>query len=135
MTEEQARSFAEQWAERWNRRDVDAVLAHFADDVVFTSPVALAVTGSATIRGKQLLGTYWRSALERHHSLRFTLQRTLWDPAKSELAIIYDRDVNGRRERGIEVLTFGADRQIVRGEAFYGLTPTDRTTNLQAGSR
>ena len=36
----EAQGFAEEWAAAWNRRDVDAVLAHFHDDVVFTSPVA-----------------------------------------------------------------------------------------------
>lgn len=41
----------------WNERDVEAVLAHYADDVVFTSPTALRVVprSGGTIRGKQLL--------------------------------------------------------------------------------
>ena len=33
-----AAEFAARWAAAWNRRDVEAVLAHFHDDVVFTSP-------------------------------------------------------------------------------------------------
>jgi ketosteroid isomerase-like protein len=37
------RVFAEDWLAAWNRHDVDAVLAHFHDDVVFTSPVAARV--------------------------------------------------------------------------------------------
>jgi len=32
--------FAKDWSAAWNRRDVEAVLRHFHDDVVFTSPVA-----------------------------------------------------------------------------------------------
>ena len=35
--------FADQWVRAWNAHDVEAVLAHFHDDVVFTSPVAAQV--------------------------------------------------------------------------------------------
>jgi hypothetical protein len=46
--------FAKDWSAAWNRRDVEAVLTHFHDDVVFTSPVAAELMpGSAgVVRGK-----------------------------------------------------------------------------------
>jgi ketosteroid isomerase-like protein len=50
----------------WNRHDVEAVLAHFHDDVTFSSPVAERVqpqTGGA-VRGKDALRAYWNAALE-----------------------------------------------------------------------
>jgi ketosteroid isomerase-like protein len=34
------KSYADQWVRAWNARDIEAVLDHFHDDVVFTSPVA-----------------------------------------------------------------------------------------------
>ncbi len=126
MTSEDAKTFATRWVNDWNAKDVEAVLAHFADDVVFSSPVALAVTGAGTIRGKVALRAYWRMALETHSSLHFALERTLWDAAASELAIVYDRNVNGRRSRGAEVMTFGSDGLVIRGEAFYGEIPDAR---------
>lgn len=43
MSTPDPRVFAEDWLAAWNRHDVDAVLAHFHDDVVFTSPVAARV--------------------------------------------------------------------------------------------
>jgi SnoaL-like domain len=51
------------------------VLGHFADDVVFTSPVAARlVAGSAgIIRGKAALRDYWREGLRRIPDLRFEL--------------------------------------------------------------
>ncbi len=54
MTHDEARRWAEQWVEEWNRHDVEAVLTHFADDVEFCSPVAATVTGdpSGTVRGQ-----------------------------------------------------------------------------------
>jgi ketosteroid isomerase-like protein len=34
------KSYAHQWVRAWNAHDIEAVLDHFHDDVVFTSPVA-----------------------------------------------------------------------------------------------
>jgi uncharacterized protein (TIGR02246 family) len=38
MTRDQAATFAEQWAQAWNARDIERVLEHFTEDVTFTSP-------------------------------------------------------------------------------------------------
>lgn len=37
---EAAWAFASNWERAWNAHDLDAILAHFADDIVFSSPVA-----------------------------------------------------------------------------------------------
>ncbi|MFZ1164023.1 nuclear transport factor 2 family protein [Mycobacterium sp.] len=67
--------FAAQWAAAWNRRDVDAVLAHFHDDVVFTSPIAAEfVPGSSgVVRGKAALREYWCTAVKAVPDLHFDI--------------------------------------------------------------
>ena len=55
-------AFASRWAGAWNRRAVDEVLGHVHDDVVFTSPTALAVVGMTVVRGKETLRAYWTRA-------------------------------------------------------------------------
>lgn len=115
-------AYAERWAAGWNRRDLDAILEHFADDVEFTSPKALAAVGVPTVRGKPALADYWRIALSRIQSLRFVVNRVIWDPATLELAIVYDREVNGVRNRAAEILAFGARGLVVRGEVLYGVS-------------
>ncbi|MFZ0228412.1 nuclear transport factor 2 family protein [Mycobacterium sp.] len=67
--------FAEEWAAAWNRRDVDAVLAHFHDDVVFTSPVAaqLVPDSGGVVRGKAALREYWSAALKVVPDLHFDI--------------------------------------------------------------
>lgn len=117
----EAVAYAERWADEWNRRDLDAILGHFDDGVEFTSPKALAAVGVPTVRGKAALAEYWRIALSRIQSLRFVVNRVIWDPAALELAIIYDRDVNGVRDRAAEILAFGPSGRVVRGEVLYGL--------------
>lgn len=113
--------FAAQWAEAWNRRDVEAVLRNFHDDVVFTSPTALAVVGTSAVRGKSALRAYWNSALERISSLHFTLDRVLWDAARRELAIIYVAAINGQSKRVSETLGFDASGLVVSAEVFHGV--------------
>jgi hypothetical protein len=72
MDHTEAQAFAEQWARNWNAHDVDALLAHFTDDVVFTSPVAVRlVGGDGVIRGKEALRSYWSGALKLIPDLRF----------------------------------------------------------------
>lgn len=65
--------FAETWVSAWNNHDVEAVLAHFHDDVVFSSPVAARVLpdSGGVVRGKDALRTYWTTALAGMPDLHF----------------------------------------------------------------
>jgi ketosteroid isomerase-like protein len=121
MTREEAMKFANDWAAAWNARDVERVLASFGDDVAFTSPTALAVMGTATVRGKAALRTYWTTAMARIGTLRFSIERAVWDPASRELAIVYVADINGQPKRVSENLTFGADGFVTSAEVFHGV--------------
>ncbi len=122
MTRETGETFAARWAEAWNRRAVEAVLEHFHEEVVFTSPTALAVVGSPVVRGKDALRAYWTAALARVGSLRFDVDHVLWDSARRELAIIYTSDIDGRTRRVSENLTFNEHGQVVAAEVFHGVS-------------
>ena len=120
MTRADVDAFVEAWVDAWNQRDIEAVLAHFADDVTFTSPVAAAITGDATVRGKDAVRAYWQTALERSTKLVFTLDRALWDAERRELAIVYERDADGARSRVCEILGLEDAGMVVRGEVMRG---------------
>lgn len=125
-TRTDAEKFAERWADAWNRRDVEAVLAHFRDDIIFASPTALVVTGSPVVHGKNALRAYWTAALARSGSIRFSVLRVLWDAASRELAIIYVADIDGRTGTVSENLIFGDDGLIATAEVFHGVpTPSE----------
>ena len=99
-------AFADDWVRAWNAHDVEAVLEHFHDDVVFSSPVAsrlLPETGGV-VRGKAALRHYWVTALGRVPGLHF------------EVIGVYQGEsllvINYRNHRGglvNEVLTFDGD--------------------------
>jgi hypothetical protein len=122
MTREEGETFATRWAEAWNGRALETVLAQFHQDVVFTSPTALAVVGSPTLRGKEELRAYWAAALGRIGSLRFTVDRVFWDPVRRELAIVYTSEIDGQARRVSENLTFNDAGQVVAAEVFHGVS-------------
>lgn len=68
-------AFAARWIAAWNARDIDAVLADYADDVVFTSPTAARFVpdSGGIVRGKDALRRYWAAALEANPHLHFEL--------------------------------------------------------------
>jgi ketosteroid isomerase-like protein len=121
MTDDHIREFAAEWADAWNARAVERVLSQFDENVAFTSPTAIAVVGVPTVHGKQALREYWNSALARIGSLRFEVDRVLWDASAREVAIIYVSDTDGRKKRVSENLTFGTNGLIVRAEVFHGV--------------
>jgi len=69
-----AESFAREWIVGWNARDLDAILSHYAENVIFSSPKAREITGAPLVVGKTALATYWRAALDRSPTLHFELE-------------------------------------------------------------
>src|SRR3954452_7560486 len=69
--------FSHEWAAGWNAHDLEAVLAHFHDDVVFTSPLAaqLVPASGGVLRGKEAVRAYWTEGLRRTPDLHFTVER------------------------------------------------------------
>lgn len=68
-------AFVDEWVTAWNRHDVDAVLTHFHDDVVFTSPVAARVIpdSNGVVRGRAALREYWCAAVGTMPNLHFEI--------------------------------------------------------------
>jgi DNA-binding MarR family transcriptional regulator len=57
-----AERFVAAWCASWCRVDIDAVVAHFADDAQMRSPLALSLTGSPVVTGAENIRAYWREA-------------------------------------------------------------------------
>lgn len=113
------REFAERWIADWNRKDVEAVLAHFSEDVVFTSPRAKSVVGSAHVEGKTKLREYWARAVQKIQVIHFSLDYVIHQG--DQVAIIYTAGLDGKRSRAVEFLSFGSDGLIRQGEAMHGI--------------
>jgi ketosteroid isomerase-like protein len=107
--------FAQEWLTAFNAHDIETVLEHFAEDVVFTSPVAARVVpdSGGVIRGKAALRAYWTVALERIPELRFELLGVY--AGIDTLVINYRNQAGGLVS---EVLTF-AGNHVVAGHGTY----------------
>ncbi|NUP06248.1 MAG: SnoaL-like domain-containing protein [Polyangiaceae bacterium] len=112
--------FAREWAEQWNRRDVDAVLSHFASNVRFTSPRAKELMGHATVDGIEELGAYFRKGAPLLGTMRFVVDETIWDAARRTLTIIYDRHRDGGIQRACEIMRFDSQGLVREADALYG---------------
>ena len=114
-----ARAFADRWVSDWNRKDVEAVLTHFSEGVVFTSPRAKAIVGLARIEGKSRLREYWNKAINRIQTIRFTLDYVLSDGDR--IGIVYVAEFDGKQMRAVEFLVFGDDGLVREGEVMHGV--------------
>jgi len=118
-----AQAFAEQWVKDWNAHDVEALLAHFTDDVVFTSPVAVRLFGGdGVVRGKDALRKYWSEGIRLIPDLHFEVL-ALYVGVRT-LVINYRNQAGGVVS---EVLTF--DGPLVREG--HGTYLADAATGLK----
>lgn len=110
--------FSQQWVQAWNAHDVEAVLRHFHDDVVFTSPVAakLLPETAGVVRGKPALRRYWTAAVQRFSDIHFVVEGVYQG---IDTIVIYYRNQNDDLVN--EVLTF-SDGVVIEGHGTYLVT-------------
>jgi len=77
ISPDDAQTFAREWVKAWNDHDLEAILAHYADDVVFHSPRIRIVTGRDVdaLNGRAALRDYWGRALDLARDLYFEVDQ------------------------------------------------------------
>ncbi len=110
------RAFAEGWVADWNSLDLDRVMAHYGEDVVFTSPYVIRIAGDPTGRliGKTALRDYWARALAQS-GLIFTLKGVYTGP--DGLTIRYHSSRTGAEV--VEVVRFDDAGLVCESAAYY----------------
>ncbi|GAA1369193.1 nuclear transport factor 2 family protein [Streptomyces beijiangensis] len=114
-----AQKFATEWQDAWNSHDLDRILAHYGEDVTFSSPMIERFNGdpSGRVRGKAALREYWSTGLSRMPDLHFEVMDVR--AGVDSLVIDFRNQFGGRV---YEVLTFRGDR-IIAGFGAYGTVP------------
>jgi SnoaL-like domain len=120
MSYQSMMAFAESWIAAWNRRDVDAVLAHYTNTAQFISPLPSNFVDRPILCDKKELEDYWRAALARISTLEFKLDHAAWDERRRELNVVSEANLNGQRKRACEIMQFDASGRQFSGEALYG---------------
>ena len=114
------RSIAEQWLACFERRDLDGLLALYADDATHTSPkirVRHPETGGL-LRGKAAMRTWWQDSFDRLPSMRY-LPTAL--TADSERVFMeYVRKVDGDADMPVAEVLEVRGGKIVASRVFHG---------------
>lgn len=120
MTEAEAQDFAIEWIAAWNSHDLDRILSHYADDVELTSPLVETVLGPGrvTVRGKEMLRTYWAAALAKYPDHRFRLYRAY---AGSRSVVLHYQSIQALV--AAECMELNAAGLVRRVLAHYALGP------------
>lgn len=118
MTQPALDAFADEWIAAWNAHDLDRILSHYADDIVFRSPVVRERYGKASgeVRGKVELRDYWSGAFRPGApDLRFELIGVL--AGVDGGAIRYFSTTRGCEV--VEVFAFNAEGRVSAAAAYY----------------
>jgi hypothetical protein len=111
-----AREFAQDWVDAWNSHDLERILAHYDDEVLLVSPIALKLlSGDGTVRGKAALRDYFLRGLETFPDLRFDLIDALW--GTETIVVYYISNVRGSKTA--EVMLLNSAGKIRRVWANY----------------
>ena len=116
LTPEIAKRVAAAWVLAWNDHDLEAILAHYADPLHFTSPNVVKRMGrpDGTLRTKAELREYFGQGLRTQPQLRFELHDVLL--GVDSLAVVYR---NHRGQRAVEVMHLDGRGQIYRAVVQY----------------
>lgn len=107
-------TFAQEWEANWNSHDLDRIMGHYSDDIVFRSRKAFAHLGLGELRGKNQLRDYWFAALKSQPDLRFEVQNVLG--GHNMAVIIY---LNHRKVLAAETVYFDETGMVVLASACH----------------
>ncbi|HEY6375552.1 MAG TPA: nuclear transport factor 2 family protein [Edaphobacter sp.] len=116
LSETEARQFAHSWIQAWNSHDLDAVMSHYAPEVVLTSPTAAKLLSdpSGTVTGKEGVRSYFERGLEAYPNLAFELLDVMWGISS---VVLYYRNQKGTKTG--EFMEFDAQQKVIRVVANY----------------
>lgn len=79
ISKEKAQEIAHQWIQAWNEHKIDDMISLYSEDIVFTSPYVVEISGnqSGSIKGKKELRAYFVKALQEYPNLKFELLSVL----------------------------------------------------------
>ena len=120
-----SKRFAQDWESAWNSHDIDAIISHYTDDVIFQSTKALAFTGSSKVVGKCALKSYWQKALDKQKELKFQVLEVL--DGADMLVLIYS---NQNDVLAAETLYFDDNKMIYQASACHK-TPKGGISTLE----
>jgi len=116
MEIEDARKVAAEWCDAWNRRDLDAIMEHYTDDVEFSSPTVIKRwrVADGWLRGKSKVRDNFAIGVKAP-ALHFELVEVLL--GVNSMCIVYRRETGALVTDLVELDASGKGRRVI---ACYG---------------
>lgn len=114
------RKIAEAWLACFDRRDLDGLLALYADDAVHTSPkirVRHPDTGGV-LRGKAAMRAWWQDSFDRLPSMKYVPTSITADGERVYME--YVREVAGEPPYPVAEVLDVRDGKIIASRVFHG---------------
>jgi heme-degrading monooxygenase HmoA len=108
------RGIAERWLSCFEHRDLDGLLALYADDATHTSPKI----PDRTLRGKAAMRAWWQSSFDRLPSLKYTMTAITADARRVYME--YVRTVEGQPDLTVAEVLDVEGGLIVASRVFHG---------------
>ncbi|UYQ93238.1 nuclear transport factor 2 family protein [Chitinophaga horti] len=112
-----AAQFAKEWLAAWNSHDLDAIMHHYAESIIFYSPFIRRVNNdpSGCISDKAVLRAYFERALKGYPDLHFELFQVLEGVGS---VVLYYKSVNNNLAAELMVLNEKGKVTEVRAHYF-----------------
>ena len=116
ISQDKAQELTDNWIQAWNAHNIDGILSHYSNKIVFTSPFIVKLLGddSGTISGKEALRSYFLKGLEAYPDLKFELFHVL---TGVDTITLYYKSVN--EMLAAEVMKLDTEGKITRVIAHY----------------
>ena len=108
--------FAHEWVNAWNGHNLEAIMEHYAEDIVFYSPLIKRINNdpSGRIQGREALKAYFKRGLEAYPDLHFELYHIL-EGVNS--VVIYYKSVGNRLSA--EMMVLNSEGKVTEVRAHY----------------
>jgi len=106
--------FSKEWEKAWNSHNIESILSHYSDDILFHSKKAIPIMGTSEINGKADLKIYWAQALEQQPTLVFKVHSVF--EGANMMVITYS---NHRNTLAAETLYFDENGLVYRASACH----------------
>jgi hypothetical protein len=117
---------AHHWEAGWNGRDLDLIMAPFAEDIVFSSPYIakqLGDAGRSMVEGHGDLKAYVAAALERSGDVRYSLQHCF--AGTDSVILLYTCHLPGGADKpGADFMRIDAEGKVIEWRCHYDSDPT-----------
>jgi hypothetical protein len=116
ITKQFAKNFADEWIRAWNDKDIEAIMSHYADSVVFSSHFILRsqINDKGTIYGKNELRRYFEKALEKNPDLHFDVKHIM--VGIKSITLIY---IRSKTMLASETMILNDEGKVVEGLSHY----------------